>query len=215
MVAQTSPLCRLPFDILENIGVEVTAVDPLGPPKDLVPLLLTCKAIHNALSFNRNPHLYARIFRCRFDVRASKRRFSDPAHFSSNLAQQLRVYSASLSRIRRGDPSYPMVGQDLWSAFFLMAENDGRNEAQLEWAGLRAFIARFVGETLWLGREIYHGWPAERSESALALWLMWATSDAGEFSRCSVPGRPNELCFICLRPRYSFFPSIPILISSC
>lgn len=203
MVAQTSPLCRLPIDILENIGVEVTAVDPLGPPKDLVPLLLTCKAIHDALSFedNHNRHLYARIFRCRFDVRASKRRFSDPAHFSSNLAQQLRVYSAALTRIRRGIMLSSTVEHDLWSAFFLMAENDGRNEAQLEWAGLRAFVARFVGETLWLGREACHGWPAERPASALALWLMWATSDAGEFSRCSVPGRPNELCFVYLRPR--------------
>lgn len=184
MRAQSSAFCKLPAVILESIGLEVTVVDPLGPPKDLIALLLTCKHIYHVLAFDNNRHLYARIFSCKFDTRAAYRRFGARAAYTSNLAHQLKVYSACLKRIRHGDIHAPSLTKDLWISFFMMVESDGKNEAQLiEWARLHTFVDRLVRERLWEGRENHNGWPAESNLNALALWLMWFTTDEGAFSR--------------------------------
>ncbi|KAI0095185.1 hypothetical protein BDY19DRAFT_902185 [Irpex rosettiformis] len=59
-----------------------------------------------------------------------------------------------------------------------MVENDGKNEAHLlEWADLKSFADRVVRERLWEGRERCNGWPEESNMNALALWLMWLTTD--------------------------------------
>lgn len=187
-VDQTSLFCRLPLPVLENIGLEVSVVNPLGPPTDLVSLLLTCKHVHSFLGFPHNRHLYARIFRAKFDYRAAFRRFGARATYTANLANQLRIYCQCLTHIRRGDIMSNHTPRFLWAAFLMMVESDGKNEAQLlEWAGLKTFADRFVRERLWEGRDNYNGWPAESVTNSLALWLMWLTTDEGAFSRHEVP----------------------------
>lgn len=175
-------LCQLPFTILENIGLEVAVLDPLGPPSDLVPLLCTCKHIYSWLSFDDDRYLYARIFRAMFDTRAVVRRFGERCSRLSNVAQQLKVYCATLRRIRSGDITADpeTVKADMWTALLMMLENDGKNEAQLEWAGLKDFMDRFVRTKLLDNCEQTHGWPPESETNALALWLMWFTTDEGE-----------------------------------
>lgn len=183
---QCSLFCQLPAVILENIGLEVTVVDPLGPPTDLIALLQTCKHIHRVLAFETNRYLYARIFKAKFDTRAAFRRFGARGTYTSNLALQLRIYSACLKRIRAADIHAPTVHKDLWICFFMMVESDGKNETQLlEYAGLKTFIDTLVRERLWDARDNHNGWPAESNFNALALWLMWFTTDEGAFSRFS------------------------------
>lgn len=63
-------------------------------------------------------------------------------------------------------------------AFIMMTENDGRNERQLAAAGLADYVERFVLERLWEGKDSTNQWPAESTINALALWLMWFTTDA-------------------------------------
>ena len=60
-------------------------------------------------------------------------------------------------------------------------ENDGRNERQLAAAGLADYVEHFVLERLWEAREPTNQWPAETTINALALWLMWFTTDFGTF----------------------------------
>ncbi|TCD63351.1 hypothetical protein EIP91_005652, partial [Steccherinum ochraceum] len=174
---QPSILCAIPTTILESIALEAALLQPLGPPADLVPLLQTCRYIHHALALQHNRHLYAHIFRSMFDWRAASRRFGPRACYSSNLAVQLKKYCTTLRRLKHADPDSEHLNLDLWNAFLMMIENDGRNAAQLEWAGLTAFVDRLVRERLWRGREDFHGWPAENTTNALALWLMWFTTD--------------------------------------
>ncbi|THH31032.1 hypothetical protein EUX98_g3171 [Antrodiella citrinella] len=112
-----------------------------------------------------------------FDVRAAGRRFGPRACYSSNLAVQFKKYCTTLKHIRQANLDADSLTLDLWNAFFMMIENDGRNAAQLEWAGLRTFVDKLVRERLWHNRGASHGWPAENTVNALALWLMWFTTD--------------------------------------
>lgn len=179
MTSQQSILCSIPLVILENIAHETTLIDPFGPPSTLIPLLLTCRHIHNALSFKSCSHLYARIFRSRFDYRAASRRFGIRATYSPTLAKQLKKYCITLKRFRRGDINSDTLQDDFYLAFFMMSENDGRNYVQLQWAGLPAFVDRFVRQRLWDDRESSNGWPAENRINSLALWLLYFTTTKG------------------------------------
>ncbi|KAH8094756.1 hypothetical protein BXZ70DRAFT_947440 [Cristinia sonorae] len=178
MITQhSSILCSIPTTILELIALETALLDPLGPPADLIPLLQTCQYINHVLSFKRSRHLYALIFRNMFDYRAANRRFGPRACYSSNLAVQLKTYCRTLKHIRRADMDAESLDLDLWNAFFMMSENDGRNAIQLQWAGLKDFVDRLVRERLWHDRATSHNWPQESTKNALALWLMWFTTD--------------------------------------
>ncbi|TFK79602.1 hypothetical protein K466DRAFT_533751, partial [Polyporus arcularius HHB13444] len=145
--------------------------EPLGPPSALVPLLCAHSHLYSLLSITRNAHLYARIFRATFDYHAPERRFPDDASYSLALAAQLVRNCESLQRIRTGD----LLLDDLYRAFALCLENDGRNAAQLQWAGLPDYIERYVCSRLWHGRDRTHNWPRESRENAFALWLYWYT----------------------------------------
>src|ERR1700730_12908151 len=140
----TSILCRFPAEILEHIALEVVFVDPVGPPKDITPLLCTCRRVYDVLSFDRCYNLYARIFKTKFDLGAVRRRFGPKTIRSSNLAGQLKKYCINLQDIRRGDIYSPRIHDILRTAFFMASENDGKNAFQLEWAGLGGFVDRFV-----------------------------------------------------------------------
>ncbi|KAJ3489605.1 hypothetical protein NLI96_g2037 [Meripilus lineatus] len=176
MQNQSSFLCSIPTVILEHIAHHTTLLDPFGPPAIIIPLLLTCKHINSALSFKTCSHLYARIFRSKFDYRAATRRFGLRATFSPNLAKQLKKYCKTLKFIRRGDIFSESLTKHLWIAFFMMSENDGRNYVQLKRAGLPQLVDRFVRERLWDDREHSNGWPAESTLNSLALWLLFFTT---------------------------------------
>jgi hypothetical protein len=67
-------LDTIPHELLENIALFAVTSDPLGPPRELVPLLLANKHLYAALASASNPHLYARIFAAKFDTAALVRR---------------------------------------------------------------------------------------------------------------------------------------------
>ena len=177
-------LC-LPHDILLRIAFELALIDPTSNPHNLVPLLQSCKYFHRVLSTSSNHDLYADIFKAKFDTSAPLRRFGAAALYSSNLTGQLIRYCHVLKRIRRADVYSPTILEDFWMAFIMMTENDGRNERQLAAAGLADYVENFVLERLWEGRESTNHWPAESTINALALWLMWFTTDLGTFHSIS------------------------------
>lgn len=187
MQAHGPPFCRLPLLVLEEIGLAVATTDPIGLPKDIVALLLSCRHIYSQLSYKYNSYLYGRIFHAMFDTRAVRRRLGLEALYSKNLSKQLRTYCLTLKRIRMGELSAPTVCEDLWAAFFMLMENDSKNYVQLDWAGLRRFVDGFVRLRLWDDREDSFGWPAESTINALALYLMWYTTDCGKYYRSPRP----------------------------
>jgi hypothetical protein len=181
-MAQHSPLCRIPTELLENIALELALTRskdsrPLGLPLNLASLLGTCKQINHALRLENNHNLYARIFRGMFDVGAARRRYGPRAVLSSSLAHQLVLHCSALRNIHQGDIYSNGIKYILWAAFLMLSENDGMNMAQLEWAGLDNFIYRFVRMRLFEGRGRHRGWPVESEENALALWIMVMTYD--------------------------------------
>lgn len=75
----TTTLDTIPHELLENIALFAATSDPLGPPHELVPLLLVNRRLHAALASASNPHLHARIFAAKFDTAALVRRLGPDA----------------------------------------------------------------------------------------------------------------------------------------
>ena len=196
--APTAPSSRflsLPQTILEDIAFYLADLSPLGPPTALINLLLT----HSAFaSLRHSPHLYARIYRLKFDASALHRRSSraekDSLAVVWALAARLKAYCQALTLIKRGDvlprpsdarSSEMTPEQAIHIAFVMLVENDGRNAAHLvHYAGIRAFAERYVRERVWAPDNLDDGWPKEGTVAhgvpvGEALWVWWLTTDPG------------------------------------
>lgn len=57
--------------------------------------------------------------------------------------------------------------------YLLRLDSDGKNYAQLEYAGIRDFVRDFVLNRLYDDAELNDGWPLENAQNSCALWLMW------------------------------------------
>ncbi|KAF7312095.1 hypothetical protein MIND_00221800 [Mycena indigotica] len=202
ILAFQSRLDTLPLELLELIAFELTCLTPLGPPSALLTLLLTCKSINNALS--RSMVLYSRIFHFKFDTSAVQRRAFNPT--PAQYFDQLVLYCTQLQKLRsqvRADDCDDV----LFSAFLMMLENDGRNAAQLEHAGLDSYLDVFVRSRLWDGRASAHGWPTDNTANACALWLVWMTTSEKKL-KAESPARRNQMIqlvlpFVLLPYRYA------------
>jgi hypothetical protein len=195
---QQSRLCALPLEIIDSIAFELSALTPLGPPSNLIPLLLTCHHLFSSLSSTTNPALYARIFKYKFDISAVQRRAFKPSH--AQCVEQMMHYCIAMKVLRRGDvyaSPHEVIAADtdvvfgddndasdaLFTAFMMMLEDDGRNYRQLlDWAHADYFAEQYVRKRLYEGRERNDGWPLESTENACAMWLMWMFTTEGSFS---------------------------------
>lgn len=167
-------LLRLPTELIHQCSFHVIAHDPLGPPQAIITLALTCRAFHLVVS----SHAFkARVCRFMFDIRPVTRRLFHPR--DSDLADELHRCCNVLKEIRRADVAADsvdsLVDDTLLSAYFLMLSNDGKNYAQLEHAGLDAYVNKFVKTRLWEGSEENQGWPLDNFINSVAMWLMWMT----------------------------------------
>ncbi|KDQ53675.1 hypothetical protein JAAARDRAFT_61082 [Jaapia argillacea MUCL 33604] len=175
MAHQSSPLCNLPREILENITVEAVLLDPIGPPKIIPALLATCKQIYFTLAFD-NPNsqvLYGRVFKACFDSSAFKRRSRESEILPVHFAEQLRKNCDTLHFFKHATLHAPALEERFWEAVLMMVENDGRNQIQLEAVGVDLFVDRFIRARLWEDRGRFRGWPADNAINSLALWLHW------------------------------------------
>ena len=94
------PFDSIPQEVLENIAFYAVASSPLGPPRELPPLLLVNRRLHAALAGASNPHLHARIFAAKFDTAALVRRLGPGAGTARKLAAELRRRCVQLARLR-------------------------------------------------------------------------------------------------------------------
>ncbi|EKM52375.1 uncharacterized protein PHACADRAFT_260696 [Phanerochaete carnosa HHB-10118-sp] len=202
MPAETtaSPLGRVPQEVLEHIAFFAATDGFLGPPAGLVPLLSLNRAMHDALSFQNNPHLYARVFAGKYDEDAAVRRLGAAQLPATALAEELQRRSLVLKRIRaRYDSKVPSsdkhLGRVMWTAYLMVLENDGKNERQLleyaranEWLKEYLFDARGASqffETITASDK----WIANSELMSLALWLFWYLLQPEDYLNNDAPSR--------------------------
>lgn len=178
------PFLRFPFEIQLLIALCTACTDDaLGPPKHLPALFATCRTIYETLG--RSHELHACIFRAKFDVSAAHRRFGPGALLSRNLASQLKIYCSTLKRIRSNDICSQTLETDLWAAFLMLTESDGKNFVQLtEYAHLPLFADRLVRARLREDRAP-GGWPVENNVISLATWILWMLASNCECHLCA------------------------------
>jgi len=116
---------RLPRDILAFITSFLATHRFLGPPSDLVPLILTSRAMHDALCScrDRNAYIYSAIYDEKFDSGAVHRRMGSAFATSMARSSELRYRFPCIRRIRqRRYDTYPLtvLVNDLCCSFFML-----------------------------------------------------------------------------------------------
>ncbi|KAG5650764.1 hypothetical protein H0H81_011136 [Sphagnurus paluster] len=180
-------ITTLPQELSDAIALELTLLEPLGPPAVLLPLMASCRTLHTRLSSDTNPTLHAAIFRQKFDSAAVARRHGGVRPTAWAYVAQLHLYLAALRVFRRGDV-HEGVCEGLWSddvpdigleealqiGVVMMMEDDGKNARQmLLWARADFFVKRLLTRRLYAGAETKDGWPPDDEVNANALWLLW------------------------------------------
>jgi len=182
-----SKLETIPSETLADIAFSLVSLSFLGPPTDILTFLLLSKTIWKKLSSKNNSHLYARIFTFKFDVSAPVRRLGHVCSLSMNLAEELIRRYRGLRRIK-GDlysrsyensgPGGNLLKADLWMAYLMFLENDGKNAIQLiQYARVDRFSLKFI-----IPGGMFHnctdgngGWTVNNEVNALITWLFWFT----------------------------------------
>jgi hypothetical protein len=189
MSSHSPRLNNVPQEILEHIAFFTATANFLGPPAQIIPLLLTNRRIHSYLSVSSNPHLYARIFVHKFDVVPAFHRL-DPGDTSSTMiSSELQRRCGFLRRVRLRLDSRVMqvpsvncddktVQEILWMSYLMMLENNGKNEQQLrnyarmeEWLKEYWFDAKGSSFTALCIKA--DSWPPNNEQNSLAMWLFW------------------------------------------
>ncbi|KIM85033.1 hypothetical protein PILCRDRAFT_817871 [Piloderma croceum F 1598] len=167
----------------------------LGPPTDLFALLSTSRKLYNVLSFTKNKQLWADIFKFKFDTDAAARRLSPRWSTSECQAEEGRKRFAAMRRIRH---EYNAVAEqhhlsDLWTAYLMLLESDGRNESQLiEWSDIRRFLYYAIIYRARTPQGSSSLWFVDTEGTALTVWLLWMTANA-ETTRAEDPQLRAEI----------------------
>ncbi|KAG2039047.1 hypothetical protein BDR03DRAFT_952673 [Suillus americanus] len=231
----------LPQEVMENIAFFVATTTDVGPPSDLLPLLLSCRSLYRALSFDTNLHLCSRIFESKFDLSAAVRRLGQQVATPDVLSKELRKRFVCLKRIRaRADSQIrtpdtmsnsPIVSELLWLAYLMMLENDGKNVKQLrEYAGMEQWLMEYwfddEGASLASKTLLEDEWPLDNEHNSLAMWLFWLFLRPDRFQRTERNYRtfatvlkPTALAAnkydICHTPWEDFVPKSCLLEPTC
>ena len=196
-------LLSIPQEIIEHIAYFVATDSFLGPPSSLLPLLLVNRQINSWTSIATNHHLYARIFRYKFDTAAPLARLGEESLVSQAFAEELKRRCVVLKRLRaRIDSTTHARHADennlklsihdvLFTSYILMLENDGKNEVQLkEYGKMKAWIRDFWFDARGASLAVYSirtgNWPPNRPETALGMWLFWFLLDTGQLFSTSL-----------------------------
>ncbi|KAL0952611.1 hypothetical protein HGRIS_006864 [Hohenbuehelia grisea] len=163
-----STLDTIPCDVLELIAYFTTS-----PFESLIPirqLLLTSTTVHRHLCLDNCPSLYASIYHDQFDLDAPRRRLGSTSLTDSALAAELLQRHHVLLRIRRKDWTSLGLEQDMWTAYFMILENDSLNAAHLERAGFSEFLLGLARAQFRVGTPCEALSPVNDTVRSLVLW---------------------------------------------
>jgi hypothetical protein len=164
-------------DVLRHIATHVVVEDAFvpGPPTNLLPVLLISRTVYDAISPRHNFQLLADIFHDRFDCSAVARRLGPRWTNTRCLAAELIKRFEAFARIKCRD--HTTHRDDLWTAYLMMIENDGKNERQLvEWARLDEYLPAIISYRAAATPWTDNCWFTETEGTSLAVWLLWMTS---------------------------------------
>lgn len=197
----------VPPEVHENIALAVATNPLIGLPVNLPSFISLSRDTYNALAFDKNPYLYARIFAAKFDLSAAKRRLGKDTLSAQVLANELvkrcrllkHLSSMTLARMVKQNPSDEYeINEMLWTAFFMVLENQGLNVAQLRSAHIAVWLNAYWFDdagssgaihSLQIDKWPFPGLGASLSSInsrrcsphlALAMWLLWFFFDPGE-----------------------------------
>ncbi|KAJ7938459.1 hypothetical protein B0H13DRAFT_1943131 [Mycena leptocephala] len=147
----------VPHDVLQHIAL-VGASPGSAPPVDLCCLLATCRMIYDGLNIHSNPHLYAAIFKLKYEVATACSQHTD-----SSLASELVHRCRALRRCRHLDMSLQGLRQDLWTLLRMVVE-EGRCVPLFE-----ARFPKFIVELAryYLGEDVR----SQGDIKSLVIWL--------------------------------------------
>ncbi|KAG5641364.1 hypothetical protein DXG03_005392 [Asterophora parasitica] len=164
-------LDAIPHDVLGHIAYLLATASPTGPPRYLLPLLLTSSKIYRALVVHHCPQLYANIFRATFDIDHDLH-----THLTDSiLANELQLRHRILWRMRRNDLTSEPTIYEAWAALRTVLETSCRNEVLLAQAGLPAFIMTHVQNRLTRAAVDNPGSCQYSETMYILLWLLSVT----------------------------------------
>lgn len=206
-LSYTMAFSDIPPDILELIAFFVAINPLLGPPSELLSFISLSKFTYDSLSLRKNPSLYARICAVKFDLDAPLRRLGKAAMLPQALANELVKRCIVLKRFKATSMAHiinPMPEEEetlnemLWTAFFMVLENDGRNVIQLRNSGVAGWLNAYWFDTAGSSHAMSllqdDEWPALGLGSprnsispyrcsqhlTLAMWLLWFFFEPGK-----------------------------------
>ncbi|KAG0144924.1 hypothetical protein CROQUDRAFT_94492 [Cronartium quercuum f. sp. fusiforme G11] len=89
-------LTDLPIEVITEIVLAIAALHPYHSPSSLLSLLLLNRRLYSRLRPDRNPSLYSRLFRSRFDVAALYRRFFNTLEPAQSSEEPTRSRSTAI-----------------------------------------------------------------------------------------------------------------------
>ncbi|KAK2460391.1 hypothetical protein APHAL10511_007556 [Amanita phalloides] len=126
----SSYLETLPSDILQHIAFLTSSDFALGPPNDLLALMLTSSRLYQCLNVHASPHLYANLFRTRFDFSSICCPWRIGLADSVGACHFIQRFRA-LRRAKTRDMSSVQLCEDLRATLWMAIENDDVNEKYL------------------------------------------------------------------------------------
>lgn len=180
-------LATLPQEVLEHVAFYTGTLSFGGPPADVISLLAVNRSFYAALSITSNPHLWTRIFACKFDLSPVLRRLGQENVTPTVVAREFKRRCEIMKRFRTRegtlanvvDVDHNTVKEMLSTAYVMMLENDGKNERQLrEYARIEEWLKQFLchpdGASLIRQLVTRDRWPDTKDERMiLAMWLIW------------------------------------------
>ncbi|KAF9484159.1 hypothetical protein BDN70DRAFT_917867 [Pholiota conissans] len=135
----SSRLESLPCDVLQHIAFLTASASILDPPVAISHLSQTCTSIYRSLNLRDAPNLYGHLFYVKFDSPATSQGYRGTITDSA-LAAELVNRCRLLRRAQRSDCSLDGLLQDLWTALWMILENDGSNIQHLSSVNFTNFI---------------------------------------------------------------------------
>lgn len=168
-----SPILDMPQEILQKIALYAIDDSPLGPPRELHSLLLTCKTFEKYLSPQNASELYFSVFGQQFDSLAPQYRLGHQVARENTALELSRRFSA-LQVSKKPSFDDDSLTEALWIAYLMVEDQDmsQKNIQQLVRAGFPAFLDSYLLDHLYDDGE-KKGWPVMSEQNSLALALAW------------------------------------------
>lgn len=163
-----------PPEILQHVALYASLGSPLGPPKELVNCLLTCRTFHEKLSPKNAGELHHIVFAQKFDIQGPVYRLGSSVvreHAPFEMQRRFRALQIFKNRAIY----HSELTEALWIAYIMVEDSDTsqKNVKQLFRAHLPSFLDSYLRHRLYEGAPDNNGWPVINEQNSLAIALSW------------------------------------------